>query len=649
MKFQYLSLFLSGIILTLNPTFGWTNNDDDLILKAHVAWENNDETQLALLLKTTQNDSLHNYVQYWYWDVLLNKHELPPSQRLIEFVAPSNHFPFRVALSEKWLIELARQKLWRLFSQEMKPEYTQNPILECDVLSQRILTPDPDLPREIRAVWFSQQYDPETCDQTFRTAYTLSYLSRNDVWEAIHQSLSHQNIPLTHYLNSYLPPGMGIDEDLLATIESKPQTLFEQPLQLPNTPINHEMVEYALLRLAHQNPKLAAQYWQSTPIEVSAITRDSLWAKIALRGAQLQMPEALGWFQNIQTPILTETEQAWKIRLLIQNKQWPDALLNLQNLPPTMAQESVWRYWQAYVLAQMGHKTESTHIKEALSHEWNYYGLLALEELGQTFRLPEPSNKPSPIQMEPIHPLFSDALRLHQLNLNQEAIAQWHTTFQTLNSEEQQIAAQLAIDNKWFNIAIDSEVHGLPPDNKYLRYPLPNQGMVERASQENNLSPAWVYALMRQESWFDPDAISQTGALGLMQLMPSTARWIARTAHLPTVKNQELKDPQLNLTLGTLYLKHLNQTLGDSTLATMAYNAGPNRIHAWSIQGNKEGAIFLESIPLQETRQYVQNILFNTRVYELLLHEPGVSLHQRIKMLESSLNHTVTLEPVSQP
>lgn len=649
MKSQYLLLFLSGIILALNPTLGWTQNDDNLILSAHSAWENNDKNQLALLLKATQKDDLHNYVEYWYWDVLLNNHELPPTQPLIELVAPSNHFPFRIALAEKWLIELARQNLWLLFSQEMKPEYTQNPILECDVLSQKILAPDPDLPREIRAVWFSQQYDPETCDKTFRTAYTLNYLSRNDVWEAIHQSLFHQNITLTHYLNSYLPPGAGIDEDLLSTIESKPQTLFEQSLHFSDTTVDHEMVEYALLRLAHQNPKLAAQYWQSPPITVSAIIQDSLWAKIAQRGAQLQMPEALDWFHQIHTPILTETELAWKIRLLIQNKQWAEALLNLQNLPPTMAQESVWRYWQARVLAQTGHKKESIDIKESLSHEWNYYGLLALEELGHSLQLPNPNGKPSPPQMEHIQPLFSSALRLHNMNLNQEAIAQWHAIFKTLTAEEQQTATQLATDSQWFNIAIDSEVHGLPPDNKYLRYPIPNQEMIERASQENSLSPAWVYALMRQESWFDPNAISQTGALGLMQLMPSTARWIARTEHLPSVKNQDLSDPQLNVTLGTLYLKHLNQLLGDSTLATMAYNAGPNRTRSWNNRWNGDGTIFLESIPLQETRQYVQNILFNTRVYELLLHEPSVPLHRRINILESHLNQPVTPVPKNEP
>jgi soluble lytic murein transglycosylase len=649
MKFHYLLLFLSGIILALNPTLGWTQNDDNLILAAHSAWENNDKNQLALLLKATQKDDLHNYVEYWYWDVLLNHHELPPTQPLIELVAPSNHFPFRIALAEKWLIELARQNLWLLFSQEMKPEYTQNPILECDVLSQKILAPDPDLPREIRAVWFSQQYDPETCDKTFRTAYTLNYLSRNDVWEAIHQSLFHQNITLTHYLNSYLPPGAGIDEDLLSTIESKPQTLFEQSLHFSDTTVDHEMVEYALLRLAHQNPKLAAQYWQSPPITVSAIIRDSLWAKIAQRGAQLQMPEALDWFHQIHTPILTETELAWKIRLLIQNKQWAEALLNLQNLPPTMAQESVWRYWQARVLAQTGHKKESIAIKESLSHEWNYYGLLALEELGHSLQLPDPNGKPSPPQMEHIQPLFSSSLRLHNMNLNQEAIAQWHTIFKTLTAEEQQTATQLATDSQWFNIAIDSEVHGLPPDNKYLRYPIPHQEMIERASQESSLSPAWVYALMRQESWFDPNAISQTGALGLMQLMPSTARWIARTEHLPSVKNQDLSDLQLNVTLGTLYLKHLNQLLGDSTLATMAYNAGPNRTRSWDNQWNGDGTIFLESIPLQETRQYVQNILFNTRVYELLLHEPSVPLHRRINILESHLNQPVTPVPKNEP
>ena len=146
----------------------------------------------------------------------------------------------------------------------------------------------------------------------------------------------------------------------------------------------------------------------------------------------------------------------------------------------------------------------------------------------------------------------------------------------------------------------------------------------------SDLDAAIVYGLIRQESRFITDARSHVGASGLMQLMPPTARWMAKQLGLPYTPRQ-IDDRELNLQLGIGYLKRLVDDFeGSLAMATAAYNAGPGRPRRWREGPSLEVAIWAENIPFNETRDYVKKVLSNATYYSALMGGQAPSLKARL-------------------
>ncbi|MCZ6637375.1 MAG: lytic transglycosylase domain-containing protein, partial [Alphaproteobacteria bacterium] len=143
---------------------------------------------------------------------------------------------------------------------------------------------------------------------------------------------------------------------------------------------------------------------------------------------------------------------------------------------------------------------------------------------------------------------------------------------------------------------------------------------------QNGVEPGLILALMRQESAFDPGAVSRSGARGLMQLMPATAKAVARGLNLPFSRKRLLNDWDYNLTIGTTYLSEVLSSFGGTyVLALAGYNAGPTRVKRWlnrfgDFRTDKIDAVdWIEMIPVNETRNYVQRVIENLQVYRAIL------------------------------
>lgn len=154
----------------------------------------------------------------------------------------------------------------------------------------------------------------------------------------------------------------------------------------------------------------------------------------------------------------------------------------------------------------------------------------------------------------------------------------------------------------------------LPREAWEMIFPRPYWEVIQREARRNEIDPYLVAALIRQESRFEPQAESSAGAVGLMQLMPGTARTLAGNQGLA---ESRLVEPELNIQLGTLYLAQLLRRFGGSLEKAVAgYNAGGSRIEEWASQtGGGEPAEFVESIPLTQTREFVHIVLRNYRFY----------------------------------
>ena len=293
-----------------------------------------------------------------------------------------------------------------------------------------------------------------------------------------------------------------------------------------------------------------------------------------------------------------------------------------------------------------------------LARENSFYGVLASEELGVPIAPNWQGYKPTRIELDRMlaSPAIRRALALYRLDMKPEGVREWHYAIRNLNDQDllaaAEIARQASIPDRAINAADrTSVVHDFTQ-----RFPMPHRADMQNQARANQLDEAWMYGLIRQESRFMADARSSVGAMGLMQLMPATARWAASRVGMKNLAMDRVNDVPVNLNLGAYYLRHVLDDLGHPVLATAGYNAGPGRARRWRADVALEGAIYAETIPFTETRDYVKKVMANAWFYARQMGAPKVSLKDmmgnvpgRVGSKETTLVSNIVSNPSSSP
>jgi soluble lytic murein transglycosylase len=302
--------------------------------------------------------------------------------------------------------------------------------------------------------------------------------------------------------------------------------------------------------------------------------------------------------------------------------------------------EPGWTYWLARAHEADGRRKHAHALNDTLTDRHDYYGKLAREELGRP--LVAPPRPPGPdaaaIAELDANPAIARALAFYDLGMRFEGNREWNFQMRGRSEPELRAAAWWAQQRGLLDRAIntDERIRTAPPDFA-LRFPAPFAQELLPITRAYDIDAAWVYGLIRQESRFVMDARSHVGASGLMQLMPATARWVARKMGRRDFRQSDLNDLQTNLEFGTFYLKQvLDDVDGSAVLASAGYNAGPRRARDWraTLAEPMEGAVFAEIIPFTETRGYVKNVLSNATDYAALFSGKAQSLKARLGTIE---------------
>jgi soluble lytic murein transglycosylase len=267
---------------------------------------------------------------------------------------------------------------------------------------------------------------------------------------------------------------------------------------------------------------------------------------------------------------------------------------------------------------------------------YHFYGQLAAEELGQVAGNPVANIHVSgdEIQKMALDPSINRALALYALGLRADATDEWKWAIRNSSDRQLLAAAELARQQRWFDRAISTAEKTREQHNFDLRFLTPFREQASAFAREYQVDEAWVYGVIRQESRFIVDARSGAGAMGLMQLMPSTARWIAGKLGLSRFKTSDAHDPETNIKFGAYYLRTLLDSLDNQpVLATAGYNAGPRRAQRWRDDQPMEAAIYIESIPFTETRGYVKKVMSNAMFYASRFGQPSVLLRERLGVI----------------
>jgi soluble lytic murein transglycosylase len=273
---------------------------------------------------------------------------------------------------------------------------------------------------------------------------------------------------------------------------------------------------------------------------------------------------------------------------------------------------------------------------ERIAGQPNFYGNLADEELGRPIATPA---KASPITKDELaragdNPGLRRALAFFRLDLRTEGVKEWNWSLRGMSDRELLAAAELAKRNQIYDRAIAAADRTKNEHDYSLRYLAPYGDQVRPAAKNQALDDAWVYGLMRQESRFITSAKSNVGASGLMQLMPATAKWVAKKIGLKDFSHGKVNDTDTNVLLGTSYMRMVMENLDNQpVLASAAYNAGPGRARKWRADKPLEGAIYVETIPFSETRDYVKKVMSNSIYYSSLFNGRPESLKAKLGVI----------------
>jgi soluble lytic murein transglycosylase len=219
------------------------------------------------------------------------------------------------------------------------------------------------------------------------------------------------------------------------------------------------------------------------------------------------------------------------------------------------------------------------------------------------------------------------SLALFRVDMRVEGVREWVWSLRGMDDRALLAAAEVAQRNEVWDRAINTADRTLTQHNFSLRYIAPFSDRVRPKADELALDNGWVYGLMRQESRFIMNAKSSVGAKGLMQLMPATAKWVAKKINLSNFHPARVTEMDTNVTLGTNYMKMVLESLDNHpVLASAAYNAGPGRARKWRAERPLEGAIYAETIPFSETRDYVKKVMSNAVYYNTLFEGKPQSL-----------------------
>ena len=340
---------------------------------------------------------------------------------------------------------------------------------------------------------------------------------------------------------------------------------------------------------------------------------------------------------SLPSKIVNDDVRSWKARQYIYHANWRKLLNEINKMPKRQRDQDVWQYWTARSQAKLGNKKTANKIYRKLAKSPNYYGFLSADWLSLPYSICNKTAKVNEKKFLKKHPNIAIALELYKLDTVGFASSEWNNSLRTMNKADKVKAGALASKYGWHNKAIYTL--GTIGEFTYykLRFPIKWQDTVNKHSKKHALSPAYVYGVMRTESLMQTDAKSRVGAIGLMQLMPKTAKLVSRKHKLPKYQTKHLYKPKNNIAFGTAYLKDMNKKWDDQfILTTASYNAGPKQVKIWLKNLPKEADRFIDTIPYNETRKYVTRVLDYTTMYNWVLYGSVLRAGNRISNIDSN-------------
>jgi soluble lytic murein transglycosylase len=394
-----------------------------------------------------------------------------------------------------------------------------------------------------------------------------------------------------------------------------------------------------IVRSARKSPEVAFRDFNKKAWRTNKENTAAAWGTIGQYLAKKLDPNALKAFKSQHElghhHLLSPETQEWKVRAALRVGDWRIVKETIDHMTPSVKKrDPAWTYWYARAQKELGDESLAKESLQTLIDQYHFYGQLAREDLGMKIYVPKrvPAEETLVKQMSS-NKSFARAVRFYDMSMRFEGNREWNWELRGLSDKQLIAVAEHAKRIGLYDRAVNTADRTKLEHDFSLRYPTPFKESLAPIAGSIGLDTNWAYGLIRQESRFIMNARSHVGASGLMQVMPATGKYVAKKIGMNNFKPSQLDDMKVNLTLGSNYLNMVLQDLdGSWTLASAAYNAGPGRPKMWreKLPRAVEGAIFAETIPFNETRGYVKNVLANASYYTALSSNNAPSLKQNL-------------------
>lgn len=583
--------------------------------------------------------ALRNYplTPYLAYDELTQRLATASNLEIEKFLLEHGDLPQINWMKLRWLRLLSERQQWPLFLKYYSPElkFTE---LDCRFAQYQLQSGQSQAAfATAEKLWLSAQSQPNACDPLFDSWRAAGQLSEDKIWQRLKLATDARNYGVATYLIKLLTNQQQQGQQLVDVAQTP--TLLKQTQRFNGRDKRSaEVIALGLRKLATQDLDASVQLLSHYEKQVTFSAEDqlSLANDIGLRLAKRFDARALAVMQKYDPHMQNSNLTEWRVRLLLRLGRWDEAYQLTRKLPAELAHTNRWRYWQARSLQLAQPQSQQPLVMyQPLSRERDFYGFMAADHSQQPYHL---QHQALALQPKTLQRLRNSAGMQRALEFNArdevtEAHREWYHLSNFLSREELVAQARIAYDMGWYFPAIRTISKAQYWDDLEIRFPMAHQRNFEVESKNRNISPSWMFAITRQESAFMIQAKSHVGAMGLMQLMPATAKETAQRYGIPLATPRSAVNPNINIQLGAAYLSQvLGQFDGNRVLASAAYNAGPGRVRQWLRDAKHlPYDVWVESIPFDETRAYVQNVLTYSVIYgeKLKAPVPLVEWHER--------------------
>ncbi len=537
-------------------------------------------------------------------------------------------------LRDGWLLELARRGDWQGFRADYRG--AEGPELRCADLAARHATGATDARwiADGQALWLTGAPLPTACDVPFRALQALGKLDAAMRWQRIELAALEGQTGLMRSLATGLPPAEAARARDYADFIDAPHG---RAVHWPKDSRSRTAATVGLVRLAKRSPDAAATQLAilGPALGLDDAQRGKVLYEVALWTVASYLPGSAQRLAAVPESAYDERLHEWRVREAMNRRDDAGALRGIELMPTVQRSDPRWQYFEARLRERLGQIDAARALYRQSATTTTFHGFLAADRLGQAYALcpREPSTDPALRRRVAGDPGIARAIELYRLDRIGQAAREWAALLKRLDDAERYVAIDFAQKAGWHDRAVFT-IGTEPNDQQHysLRFPLHHDTTLRHEARKNAIDPAWIAAQTRAESAWMPRARSPANAMGLMQLLPTTAERTARRLGLAWNGAGSLYDPRTNMVLGIAHLRHeLDSFGGIAYQAIAAYNAGPVPVGRWNRdRPGFDPDFWIETVTYKETREYVARVLAFSVIYDWRLDGRAVPVGERM-------------------